>query len=108
MSAVSGISPLSTVRVLQGTTQTVAAVDAPVAGTVYSYTLPANTKRFALVADEACLLKYATSAANIASGDWWPVSGGAEYAEQMLSLSGVTLYFTSDKDNDTIRINSWA
>ena len=108
MSFVASQSPLSTVKVLQGTTQTIANVSAVTAGTVYSYTLPANTKRFSILADKACELKYGTSAANISAGDYWPITGGAEYTEQFLSLSSVTIYFTSDKDNDVIRVNSWA
>jgi hypothetical protein len=108
MTSVSGISPLSSVRVLQGSTQTIAAINAPLAGTVYSYTLPSGTRRFSIVADEACLLKYGTSEANINNGDFWPISGGADYTEQFLNLSSTTIFFTSDKPNDTVRVNSWA
>ena len=108
MSFVASQNPLSTTRILQGSNQTIAKVDAPVAGTVYSYTLPNNTKRFAILADEACLLKYGSSPAAIVAGEYWPVEGGASYEEQLLNLSGKTIYFSSDVSNDIIRINSWA
>lgn len=108
MSFVASQNPLSTSRILQGSNQTIAKVEAPIAGTVYSYTLPNNTKRFAILADEACLLKFGTSAAAIDAGEFWPIEGGSSYEEQLLNLSGKTIYFASDTANDIIRINSWA
>jgi len=109
MSFVASQTPLSTTKILQGTTQTIAKVEAVVAGTVYSYTLPTNTKRFAILAEEACLLKVGTSAVDISTNDvYWPVSGGTSYTEDLLNLSNKVIYFTSDKPDDIIRINSWA
>lgn len=107
MSSVSGISPLSTVRVLQGGTPTTAKVEALVADTEYSYTFPTGTRRFKLLSTTCADIKIGTAAGNIALDDYWPVDAGNVYEEDFLNLSGLTLYLTSSKDNDIIRIISW-
>ena len=95
------------IRQLQATTWTTAKVDCPVAGTIYSYTFPASTKKFSIVADKARLLKVAPSAGNITSGNYWPVIRSA-YSEDGVLLSAFTIYFSSDFNLDTIFIQCWA
>lgn len=107
MSSVSGISPLSTVRVLQGGTATTAKVEVVTAGTEYSYTFPTGTRRFKIQSENCGDLKVGTAAGNIALDDYWPVAAGSEYNEEFLNLSGLTFYLTSSVDNDIIRIISW-
>lgn len=107
MTFTSSQQPLSNVRILQGSTPTTAKVDMPVSGTEYSYTFPQNTRRFRIVSETCADLKVGTAAGNIAADNYWPVSAGSELSEEFLNLSGLTLYFTSNKDNDVVRVLSW-
>ena len=107
MSFVASQNPLSTTRVLQGTTETIAAVEATVADTVYSYVFPSGTKEFRLLSDTCAELKIAYSPTGIGTDLYYPVSAGSEYVENFKSLTGKTLYFSSNKSNDKIRILSW-
>jgi hypothetical protein len=108
MSFTSNQSPLSNVKALQATTWTVAKVDLPVAGTIYSYTFPANTKKFALLAEKAEYLHIGSSASSITGGDYWEVYQGVEFTEDHLTLASFTIYFRSDKASDVVRFQSWA
>lgn len=108
MSFTSSQSPLSNVKILQASTWTVEAVAAPVAGTTYSYTFPANTKKFALLAEKATYLHIGVSDAEIVAGNYWVVYQGVEFVEDQVSLASFTIYFKSDKPNDIIRFQSWA
>ena len=107
MSFVASQNPLSTTRVLQGTTETIAAVDAVVVDTVYSYTFPSGTKEFRLMSDTCADLKIAYDPSGIGNDLYYPVSAGSEYVENFKSLTGKTLYFSSNKANDKVRILSW-
>lgn len=108
MSFTSSQSPLSNVRALQATTWTTAKVDCPIAGTIYSYTFPANTKKFALLAQKAENLHIAPSAADITAGNYWEVWQGVEFVEDQLTLASFTIYFRSDAVNDVVRFQSWS
>jgi len=108
VSFTSSQSPLANVKVLQATTWTVAKVDAPLAGTIYSYTFPANTKKFALLAKRAQYLQIGPSAAAITAGDYWEVWQGVEFVEDQLTLATFTIYFKSDAANDVVRFQSWS
>ena len=108
MSFTSSQSPLSNVKVLQATTWTVAKVDCPTPGTIYSYTFPANTKKFALLAKKAEYLHVGPSPAAITAGDSWEVWQGTEFLEDQVTLASFTIYFRSDATNDTVRFQSWS
>ena len=108
MSFVASQNPLSNVRVLQATTWNVAKVNATTAGTIYSYTFPNNTKKFALLADKARNLRIGPSAAAITAGDYWEVYQGVEFTVEQVTLDSFTIYFTSDQANDIIRFQSWS
>lgn len=108
MAFTSNQSPLSNVKVLQATKWTTAKIDAPLAGTIYSYTFPANTKKFELLAEKAEFLHIGPSVVSITSGNYWEIYQGVSFVEDQLNLAVFTLYFRSDKPNDIVRFQSWS
>jgi hypothetical protein len=108
MSFVASQTPLSSVKVLQATTVVIGKVAAATAGTEYSYSFPAGTKKFSTLSSLGGNLKVSFIAGDIAADVFWPVSRGNAYVEDSLTLAALTLYFTSDKPNDIIRVKSWS
>lgn len=91
--------------VSQGTIQNIPAL---VAGTEYSFTMPANTRRFEFKCRGIAKLQFAFVSGGSAS-NFRTVSPGASYKEEGLVLSApITIYFQTTKDSETLELTTWS
>jgi hypothetical protein len=76
------------------------------ANTEYSYTFPANTKKFSLRTRGNARLQVAFVATQSGS-NFITVYPGNTYEEIGLKITGITAYFQSNKAGETVEILSW-
>lgn len=82
-------------------------IDLTVANTEYSYTLPANTKRFLIKLRGQAFLKLAFGAGT--SGTVFvTIPPNANYAETELLVPSLTLFFQSPTSTQLAEIVSWS
>lgn len=85
-------------------TPTIANITTPMANVEYNYTYPTNTKKIYIKA-RGGVLKIAYASGQTAT-NYIYVSKGSSYSIDGVKTSA-TVYFTSDKVNDTIEIHTW-
>ncbi len=72
----------------------------------YSYTFPANTKKFSLKARFNSKIQLAYQSGD-SSTQYISISPGSTQIEKDINLAGVTAYFQTSKPNEVIEICSW-
>lgn len=104
MSTFTSSGGLQSVVIVGANAPTVSTVDATLAGTEYSYVLPAATKKFLIKARQGAplLLAYESAASAYIEIPRW-----CFYSESDLSLAGLTLYFQSPAANQVVEIVTW-
>jgi hypothetical protein len=94
------------VNVNPATTPLIANSVAILVNTEYSYAFPANTKRFNVRARGNAKLQIAFTSGQ--SGSLFKtIFPGSIYEEIDVKLTGITIYFQSNKAGETIEITSW-
>lgn len=90
------------------TTPTIENFDASLANNEYSYTLPANSKKFCIRArgfEARVQLAYESGESDT---NYFTVQRGCSYIENSVIIeSGLTIYFQVDKPNTVVEILSW-
>lgn len=89
------------------TTPTIANISAITSGTEYSYTFPTNTKKFMLKTRDSARLQFSYISGQ--SGTTYiTVSSGSTYYLENLKLTSTTIYFQTNKNGETVEIESWS
>lgn len=88
------------------TTRSTINVDMPVAATEYSLTLPDGTKQYMLKLRYAGVLRVADVAGESAT-NYIEVPTWCFLSEDLLMVSGLTLYFQSNKSSQVLEVITW-
>jgi hypothetical protein len=89
-------------------TPTIDNVSAPVAGTEYSYALPASTKRFMLQNRGIGKIQLSYNAGDTGTNYLTVTPGNSLSEENIDPTASITLYFQTDKASQIIEVVSWA
>lgn len=96
-----------TADIESSTTPAIYNVSAPVAGTEYSQVLTDGTKKiFVSSRDRKATVQFSFVSSTTGT-NYITIPAGASYNEEGLNLTGVTIYFQTDKASQTIEIKEW-
>lgn len=86
----------------------VTVVSMAVSNTQYSFSIPLNTKKIQIKSRQSGLIKFSFTNGDIGSGSYVSISPGSyRDIDGIVVTTGLTLYFTSTKNSDTLEIMYW-
>jgi transcription elongation GreA/GreB family factor len=89
-------------------TPLVSNISMPTAGTEYTFTIPAGTKRFSIKLRGVAQLNV-TYTSGASGTNYILISAGCEYNEENLDLgSGLPIYFQANKNTQVLEIITWS
>lgn len=102
------INPDGSINIVEGSLTTPTITNFPIvaAATEYSFTFPANTKKFTLNARNNAKLQISYVSGQTGTS-FKTVYSGSVHKEEKIGIASLTIYFQSNKAGEILEISSW-